>query len=367
MITLINKFIDDKKICLNDIFNNKILNNKLLDLINDFYKINLTEPITNLDILKKQIYDAVSPRSIMFHNFHNKISPKFGQGSISEEQLINIIEKIGRENILDIDEWLEKYNNCELKKNQVCLTIDDGLKCQFKVALPVLKKYNIKAGWYIYTNPINKKYEFLDIYKYFSGIYYNNFEEFYLDFYNYMNKNNFYDAKQEFDKANYLDKVSCYSYNDRLFRYIRDNVLSKDEFKNLILEMIKTKNLNVKDLIRNIWMTKDEIKELAKTQLIGLHSCNHPTRMDLVDEKQQYNEYKDCKDCLEILINKNIYTLSYPCGRYNKDTFKICKEINIKYAFISYLTKIDLENKNFLIQRIDSICVVDDIQTITFM
>jgi len=135
MITLINQFLDENKISLNNTFNNKILNNKLLYTINKFYYINLTEPIKNLDILQKQIYDAVSSRSIMFHNFHNKISPKFGQGSISEEKLINIIEKIGRENILDVDEWLEKYNNCELKKNQVCLTIDDGLKCQFKVAL----------------------------------------------------------------------------------------------------------------------------------------------------------------------------------------------------------------------------------------
>ena len=123
--------------------------------------------------------------------------------------------------------------------------------------------------------------------------------------------------------------------------------------------MIKTKNLN--DLIRNIWMTKDEIKELAKTQLIGLHSCNHPTRMDLVDEKQQYNEYKDCKDCLEKLINKKIYTLSYPCGRYNDETFKICKQINIQYAFISYLTEINIENKIFLIQRIDSTDVVNEL------
>jgi peptidoglycan/xylan/chitin deacetylase (PgdA/CDA1 family) len=361
MITLINQFLDENKISLNNTFNNKILNNKLLYTINKFYYINLTEPIKNLDILQKQIYDAVSSRSIMFHNFHNKISPKFGQGSISEEKLINIIEKIGRENILDVDEWLEKYNNCELKKNQVCLTIDDGLKCQFKVALPVLKKYNIKAGWYIYTNPINEKYEFIDIYKYFCGIYYNNFEELYSDFYNYIEKNKFNNAKQKFDKSNYLDQFNFYSYNDKLFRYIRDIILDKDEFKNIILEMIKTKNLNVNDLIKNIWMTEDEIKELAKTQLIGVHSCNHPIRMDLVDEKQQYNEYNDCKNHLEKLINKNIYTLSYPCGRYNNDTFKICKQINIKYAFISYLTEIDIENKHFLIQRIDITRVVNEL------
>lgn len=361
MINIINQFLDENKISLDDTFNNKILNNKLLDMINNFYYINLTEPIKNLDILKKQIYDAVSPRSIMFHYFHNKNSPKFGQGSISEENLINIIERIGRKNILDVDVWLEKYNNCELKKNQVCLTIDDGLKCQFKVALPVLKRYNIKACWYIYTNPINEKYEFIDIYKYFSGIYYNNFEDFYSDFYNYIEKNKFDNAKQDFEKSNYLNECSYYSYNDKLFRYIRDNILHKDEFKNLILEMIKTKNLNLNDLIKNIWMTKDEIKELSKTQLIGLHSCTHPTRMDLVNEKQQYNEYYYCKVALEKLINKKIYTLSYPCGLYNNDTFKICKQINIKYAFISYLTEIDIKNKNFLIQRIDSTDVINEL------
>jgi len=361
MINLIRKFIDDKNISLNDIFNNQDINKNLLDIINCFYKINLTQPITNLNLLKKQIYDAVNPRSVMFHNFHNKNSPKFGQGSISEEDLINIIKKIGRENILDVDEWLEKYNNCELKKNQVCFTIDDGLKCQFKVALPIFQKYNIKAGWYIFTNPINEKYEFMDIYKYFCGIYYNNFEEFYLDFYNYIEKNKFNNAKQEFNKSKYLCEFNFYSYNDRLFRYIRDNILDKNQFKNIILEMIKTKKININDLIKNIWMTENDIIELSKTQLIGLHSSNHPTRMDLLDKKQQYNEYNDCKVDLEKLINKQINTLSYPCGRYNDDTFNICKQINIKYAFISYLKEIDIENKNFLIQRIDSTDLVNEL------
>jgi peptidoglycan/xylan/chitin deacetylase (PgdA/CDA1 family) len=361
MNKLIKQFLIDNNITINVIINNQKYNNKLLEIINNFYLINLIKPITSLNSLKKKVYDAVNSRSIMFHNFHSKDSPKFGQGSVSEEQLINTIEKIGRKNILDIDEWLEKYNNCELKKNQVCFTIDDGLKCQFNVALPVLKKYNIKAGWYIYTNPINKKYEFMDIYKYFCGIYYNSFEEFYLDFYNYMEENKFNNSKKEFDKSNYLNEFSCYSYNDKLFRYIRDNILSKDEFKNLILKMIKKKNLSVNDLIKNIWMTEDEIKELANTQIIGLHSCNHPTRMDLINKTQQYNEYNDCKNQLEKLINNKIYTLSYPCGRYNIDTFKICKQINIKYAFISYLKEIDLENKNFLIQRIDSTDVLNDL------
>lgn len=290
---------------------------------------------------------------IMFHYFHNNISKKYGQGSISDKKILDTINKIGRDNILDIDIWLEKYNTNTLGKYETCFTIDDGLKCQYNVLLPILKKFNIKAGWFIYTNPIDNKSEIIDIYKYFCGIYYNNYNEFYKDFFILIDNKLFHEIKIKFIESKYLNNVKFYSYNDRLFRYIRDIILSKQEFKNLILKMIKLKNVNINNLIKNIWMTEDDIKELSKTQLIGLHSTSHPTRMDLVDAKQQYEEYNNCKVRLEKLINKKIYILSYPCGRYNKDTFEILKKIDIEYAFIAKIEE-EVLYKNYLISRKDS-------------
>ena len=118
--------------------------------------------------------------------------------------------------------------------------------------------------------------------------------------------------------------------------------------------MIENKGLNLNDLVKNIWMNKNEIIELSKTQLIGLHTCNHPTRIDLLSEKDQYNEYNDCKEILEKIICKKISTLTYPCGNYNNDTFDICRKIDIDYAFIADTRSINKNNKCFLIQREDS-------------
>ena len=45
----------------------------------------------------------------------------------------------------------------KLKRTDTCITFDDGLRSQFKYALPILNKYNIKAFWFIYTSIFEKK------------------------------------------------------------------------------------------------------------------------------------------------------------------------------------------------------------------
>lgn len=353
MFEIIATFLLQNKMNDEEIFT-PYINNNLREHLNNYYIIEISPKIDNIKDLKKEIYELVSPRSIMFHYFHNDDVKQYGQGSISENDLEKLINKIGRKNILDIDDWLEKFNNCTLKKGEVCFTIDDGLKNQYDVALPILNKYNIKAGWYIYTNPINKKYEILDIYKYFCGNYYINYDIFYRDFFSLLEKEDFLQYEQECLDQKYLENISFYTYIDRLFRYIRDVKLTKNDFTNYINILIQKHGTTIEELVKNIWISEEEIKELSNTQSIGLHSTSHPTRMDLLNHDDQYNEYNNNKQMLEKIIEKPIFTTTYPCGRYNKDTFDIQKKINIKYAFISYLEHIDLNEKNMKIQRIDS-------------
>ena len=76
---------------------------------------------------------------IMFHHFHDNGIHTKGQGSIDKDDFRNMINFIGRNNILDADVFFEKSKNNKLKNNEVCLTFDDGIKCQIDVALPVLE------------------------------------------------------------------------------------------------------------------------------------------------------------------------------------------------------------------------------------
>ena len=81
---------------------------------------------------------------IMFHHFHDGKRHVKGQGSITEEQFKKIISHIGRKNILDAEEFIERYKQKTFSKH-VCITFDDSLKCQFDIALPILEKFKIKA------------------------------------------------------------------------------------------------------------------------------------------------------------------------------------------------------------------------------
>ena len=82
---------------------------------------------------------------IMFHHFHDNGIHTKGQGSINKDEFKNMINFIGKENILDADIFFEKFRENKLKDNEVCLTFDDGIKCQIDVALPVLEDLKIKS------------------------------------------------------------------------------------------------------------------------------------------------------------------------------------------------------------------------------
>ena len=85
---------------------------------------------------------------IMFHYFHENGLHKKSQGSINKDQLNMIIKKIGRHNILNADDFFHRHLQKKLKPNEVCFTFDDGLKSQFKIALPILQDYKIKSFFF---------------------------------------------------------------------------------------------------------------------------------------------------------------------------------------------------------------------------
>ena len=104
------------------------------------------------------------------------------QGSINANQFEKIIKLVGKDNILNPKDFINKLNNKSLK-NHVCLTFDDGLKSQFDIAYPILKKYNIKAFFFIYSSIFTKKPDLLEIFRYFRTEYYKNIDHFYKEFF----------------------------------------------------------------------------------------------------------------------------------------------------------------------------------------
>ena len=92
------------------------------------------------------------PHGVMFHRFHDDQMKYIGQGSLSGDNFEDIINYIGTERILSPNEWQDKLKTNTLNNSDICLTFDDGLKSQILIALPILKKYNLKAFFYTFFN-----------------------------------------------------------------------------------------------------------------------------------------------------------------------------------------------------------------------
>ncbi len=274
---------------------------------------------------------------IMFHHFHDKTIHKTSQGSISKDDFYKIIKYIGRENIINSDEFIYRINENSLKDNHLCLTFDDSLRCQYDVALPVLEELKIKSFFFIYSSIFEKQPDLLEVYRYFRINYFGDINEFYFSFF----KKVPYNLKEFFlknkDKINmYEKKFPYYSINDIKFRLIRDYLISQYEYKTIMREMFDEKNCKQNSFDQILFLNSKHVNTLSKLgHQIGLHSHSHPTRLEKLSYEDQYRDYKKNLDTLQAIMpkDKSINSMSHPCGSYNNDTLNILKKLNIELGF----------------------------------
>ncbi len=280
---------------------------------------------------------------IMFHHFYDDVIHTKGQGSIDKDDFYKMINFIGRKNILDADVFYEKYKNNTLKNNEVCLTFDDGIKCQIDIALPVLEELKIKSLFFVHTSIFEGKPNNLEIFRYFRLNYFNSVNKFYDEFYKVLDKdlNSFFEInKKKIDITK--KKYNFYSYEDIKFRLVRDIFLSRDDYEKNMILMLNEFKVDVENLkLKLFFDEKDLIKLDGLGHIIGLHSHNHPTKIENLSYSEQKEEYSTNLNILIKILKKSsnyIKFSSHPCGSYNKNSLKVLKELGIDIAFKDSMT-----------------------------
>lgn len=276
---------------------------------------------------------------IMFHHFSDKNKHPQGQGSINQEEFFKIIKFIERKNIINADEFYEKIKKGKLKKNEVCLTFDDGLKCHYDIVFPILENLKIKSFFFIPTSIFENRTDLLEVNRHFRMNFFENVNEFYDLF--------FLKCKQEelnkFIKLNQKKIQSIkknykfYSILDIKFRLVRNELLNSADYSKIMHQMFDEKKFKPHKCLKDIFLSSKNINELkSKGHIIGLHSHTHPNRIDNISQKEQKKEYTQNKQLLMQILkleSEELKSMSHPSGKYNEETIKILNNLGIHLGF----------------------------------
>ena len=277
------------------------------------------------------------PHGIMFHHFHDDRHPA-GQGSLSADDLAQLIRFVGQERILPAREWLAQALAGRLGDDDLCLTFDDNLLCQYDVALPVLREFGRTAFWFTPTSMMHGDPPRLELYRAFRVRCFDQIEDFYETFFRTLATSD--DAPRaeralrQFQPSTYLAECPFYTEADRRFRFVRDDVLGPQRYCQLMDALIGSMGVEVAELATDLWMTPDHLRELhADGHVIGLHSHTHPTRLAHLDRPQQLREYRDNYMCLMTLLGEPPVTMAHPCNSYTQETLATLRRLGIAVGF----------------------------------
>ena len=236
---------------------------------------------------------------IMFHRVHplfkeNFDDPNFSLG-ISPELFDQIIEYLSQNyEIVDTNDLvnLKPFRSGKLK---VVITFDDGYMDNYEYALPILKKYNVPATFYICTRFINGE----------SWTWWYDLWEF-IKTENKIKLNNKY-YYGEVDLVGYNKKIKAFNYISNLFKKLP----YADQ-----LELFRSFNNNFKQNSNpGLFMTWDILKKMSLNKLvtIGAHTENHIS-LSSVSIEESKKEILNSKIKLENELKKDIKHFAFPFG-----------------------------------------------------
>ena len=278
----------------------------------------------------------------MFHHFHGA-GHAAGQGSISAEQFAQILRRCDRDRLLSAEEWLRRALAGELEPGQQCVTLDDNLRCQFDVALPVLRDMGLTAFWFVATSVLQGHLSRTELYRVFRVRHFASLDAFYAEFERAATQAPDGGRVQSdlagFDPRRYLAQYPFYTESDRRFRFLRDEVLGPERYQKLMDQVIRDHGVKLKELAANLWMGDDHLRQLAaEGHVIGLHSHTHPTRLADLSPHEQRREYRSNHAYLTSLLGEPPLTVSHPCNSYSEITLRILRDLGVRVGFCSNMS-----------------------------
>lgn len=281
----------------------------------------------------------MNPHGVTFHHFSGQGHP-LGQGAITSERFEQILNFIGAHRFLPARAWQAGVEQGSLAPESLCLTFDDNLRCQYDVAVPVLDRLNMTAFFFVSSGALTNEPEMIEIYRYFRTVAFADIDSFYDSFWRQIAQSPYHarvmQALEGFVPARHLAAYPFYSDGDRTFRYVRDEVLGETLFSEIMDAMIVDHGFDVTEIGQRLWMDAACLRDLHRRgHVIGLHSHDHPTRLDRLPRSQQMAQYQKNQDVLTEILGEKPTSAAHPCNAYSAETLEILASLGVTLAFRS--------------------------------
>jgi peptidoglycan/xylan/chitin deacetylase (PgdA/CDA1 family) len=282
--------------------------------------------------------------SVMFHHFYDTIHPN-GQGAVSTEDFESIIKYLtSRYNLVGARDFLAKIQTQTATASDICLSFDDGLLCQYDIALPVLKSHGISAFFFAYSSPFFGDRNRLEVYRHFRMTSFDTVDCFYKDFFAMVQRcypEEYSDGNLRFDSSQFLSAYPFYTHDDKLYRFLRDYVLPAESFDTVMSNMMMGREYDEVTSAKMLWMNNTHLRNLTDDgHIVGLHSYSHPTTMHKLTLERQHQEYQSNLEHIEAQIRIKPVVMSHPCGNYNSDTLNVLAKLGIQLGFRSNMENV---------------------------
>lgn len=229
--------------------------------------------------------------------------------------------------ILNPDELYYYIDKDALPTNSCILTFDDGHLGQFKYALPILEELDLTAFFFVPTCilydkrlPVVEKQRILQYAD-------DNYEKFYADFCAAVQevcpglpRHLYYPFESTVSQAlSYYSEYKFYSPLERLFRKVRETLLTAEQFEEIINGIFGSR-YSEQQILKDYFMEANLLKKmLDRGAEFGGHGHNHlidtSTTAEIIrdDVRKAFLYMHD-------YLNKDIRSYAYPYGIYTETT-----------------------------------------------
>ena len=237
----------------------------------------------------------------------------------------------------------------DIPERSCMVTFDDGLKCQFEEALPILQKKNIPTVFFVCSLPYVEK-KVCTVHKIhwlrsnfstevFFGLIESQMRELLgkdIDHYLGIDAIKKASGRYRYDNA-----------HEAGLKYLLTSILSFSDRERIINNIFSTEIADEEKFAEELYLTEDQIRQIYQNGSLGMHSYDHHPL--LMFEKNDLREslFRN-KNHLENLVQGEIYSISYPYGsnlEVDEQAFGQCRDIGLKLGFtMERALNVSLEN-----------------------